>query len=99
VSVGLERVAADEPTAVQARRDVQATDDRMLISALTGLGVGSIFHVRTSLVPPAGVAPAVTLAVKPSKTVNAPSSRVARREWALARSSLLPCRVTIAVRL
>ena len=65
VPEGLERVLENPPTAVQTRRDVHDTDDRKLISALTGFGVGSTFHlpVAASLEPPASDAPAVESAV------------------------------------
>jgi hypothetical protein len=85
-SVGLEAVEASEPTAVQARAETHATDDSTLISAPTGFGVGSTFHLRApaSLGPPACAPAAMTIAVNPSTTVNDPSSRVARRRRAPA---------------
>ena len=69
-SVGLDREAADEPTATHACRERHDTDDSTLISALAGFGVGVIVHLRSPtawLDPPACAAPVVTIAVKPSK--------------------------------
>src|SRR5262249_47665071 len=97
VSVGLERVWADEPIAVQARPEVHATDASTLISALTGFGAGSIFHLRPMESPelPACAAPAVTIAVKPSKSVDAPS-RARCQQTPRQRSPML-CRLTTSV--
>lgn len=98
VPEGLERVLENPPTAVQTRRERHATDDRKLISALTGFGVGSTFHVRVaiSLDPPASDAPAMESAVKPSKMVNDPSRRVARHRES-ARGAPLSCRLPASV--
>jgi hypothetical protein len=73
-SVGLDREVADEPTAVHACRERHDTDDSTLISALAGFGVGVIVHSRSPaawLDVPACPAAAVTIAVKPSKRMNA----------------------------
>lgn len=99
VRPGLERVFEDPPTAVQTSREGHATDDRKLMSAPTGFGVGSTFQlwVAISLDPPASDAPAMESAVKPNRTVNDPSSRVARRRRAPARGSPLSGRLTASV--
>src|ERR1700759_4220491 len=71
--VKLESEAADEPTAVHARTEEQDTEPSTLISAPTGSGVGLIVHSRpprAALDPPANAAPAVTIAVNPSKTAT-----------------------------
>jgi hypothetical protein len=86
-SVTLESEAADEPTAVHARREEHATDDSTLTSAPTGSGVGSIVHVRPATAAverPASAAPAVTIAVNPINTTTAPSSRTVRLQVATA---------------
>src|SRR5690348_1841092 len=73
VRSGLDRLWEAPPTAVQARGEEHATDDRKLIPALTGLGVDSIFHLPAGAAPalPACAAPAMTTTVMPASTVNA----------------------------
>ena len=73
-SVGLDREAADEPTAVHACGERQDTDDSTLISAPAGFGVGAIVHLRSLIAwldVSACAAAAVTIAVKPSRRMNA----------------------------
>jgi hypothetical protein len=73
-SVGLDREAADEPTAIHACRERHDTDDSTLMSALAGFGVGVIVHLRSPtawLDEPACAAAVVAIAVKPSKRMNA----------------------------
>jgi hypothetical protein len=73
-SVGLDREAADEPTAIHVCRERHDTDDSTLISALAGFGVGVIVHSRSPtawLDLLACAAAAVTIAAKPSKRMNA----------------------------
>jgi hypothetical protein len=94
-SVKLESEAADEPTAVHTRPEEHATDDSTVISAPTGSGVGSIVHV---LDPPASAAPAVTIAVNPSNTTTAPSSRTVRLQVATASPFLEEIQILLSGR-
>jgi hypothetical protein len=90
----LDRLAAWEPTAVQARPDVHETADSSLIPALSRFwfGVDSTFHPLPAAVPVwlACAAPAVTAPVKPSSNMTAPSSRTARAQRTPNRALLLP---------
>jgi hypothetical protein len=100
-SVKLESEAADEPTAVHARPEEHATDDSTLISAPTGSGVVSIVHVRppaAAVDPPASAAPAMTIAVNPSKATTAPSSRTVRLQVATAAPFLEEIQILLSGR-
>jgi hypothetical protein len=94
-NVGLDRLAAWEPTAVQARSDVHETADSSLMVAPAGFGVRSTFHGPpvAVLVWLACAAPAVTIPRQPSSTVKTPSSRVAGTQRPAARI-LLPSPLT-----
>jgi hypothetical protein len=73
-SVGLDREAADEPTAVHACRETHDTDDSTLMSVPPGFGVGVTVHLRpptASLDLPACAAAVVTIAVIASTRMNA----------------------------
>src|SRR5437660_4322761 len=96
---GLDRVLEKPPTAVQTPRDRHETDERKLMSALTGFGVGSTFHCRvaTSLELPASDASAVQSTVKPSETVNTASSRVARRQCPPAQGRASSCVLAVSL--
>ena len=78
----LDRLAAWEPTAVQARPEEHETAVSTLMPALSRFwfGVGSTFHPLPAAVPVwlACTGPAVTTHEQPSSKVRAPSSRVAR---------------------
>jgi len=72
-SVGLDREAADEPTALHACRERHDTDDSTLMSAPPGFGVGVIVHLRSppaSRDLPACAAAVVTIAVMASRRMN-----------------------------
>ena len=94
VNPGLDRLAACDPTAVQARPDVHETADSTLMPApfRFWFGVGSTFHPLPAAMPGwlACAAPAVTAPVKPSSKMTAPSSRTARAQRTPNRALLLP---------
>jgi hypothetical protein len=77
----LDRLAACEPTAVQARPDVHETADSSLmpVAFRFWFGVGSTFHPLPAAVPAwlACAGPAVTAHVQPSSKVRTPSGRTA----------------------
>ena len=100
VNPGLDRLAAWEPTAVQARPEVHETAENSLISALARFGVGSTFHALPAAVRGwlACAAPAVTIPGKPSTKATAPSSPTARVQHTPARGPLLLPRLTRPVR-
>ena len=89
----LDRLAAWEPTAVQARPEVHETAVSTLMPALSRFwfGVGSTFHPLPAavLVWLACAGPVVTIHGQPSSKVRTPSSRVAR-----AQRTPLPSRLT-----
>jgi hypothetical protein len=91
----LDRLAACEPTAVQARPDVQETAESSLMPALfrSWFGVDTTFHPLLAGVPPwlACAAPAVAIHAPPSSNVRTPSSRVACAQRPPARNPLPSC--------
>jgi hypothetical protein len=93
----LDRLAAWEPTAVQARPDVHETADSSLMPAAFRFwfGVGSTFHPLPAALPVwlACAAPAVTIHAPPSSNIRTPSSRTARTLRTPARTPL-PSRLT-----
>ncbi len=95
VNPGLDRLAAREPTAVQARPEVHETADSSLMFAPAGFGVGSTFHALPVAKPVwlACAAPAVAIHVQPNNKARTPSSRAACAQRTPARNPL-PSRLT-----
>jgi hypothetical protein len=95
VNPGLDRLAAWEPTAVQACPGVHDTAENSLMFAPAGFGVGWTFHALPVAKPVwlACAAPAVAIHAQPNSKVRTPSSRAACAQRTPARN-LLPSRLT-----